>query len=81
MITEARAQRVRGAVAVPGGGPLCSCPTSTGARQACEAVVGMTPLGRLGQPPDAAGHIAFLAVRDGRWITAVPHCENQRLVR
>ncbi|MEV8314786.1 SDR family oxidoreductase [Streptomyces sp. NPDC059900] len=37
--------------------------------QALEAVIGMTPLGRLGQPSDVADVVAFLAGPDGRWIT------------
>ncbi|WP_438309984.1 glucose 1-dehydrogenase [Streptomyces sp. HUAS TT3] len=37
--------------------------------QALEAVAGMTPLGRLGQPSDVADVIAFLVGPDGRWIT------------
>ncbi|MGW1652286.1 glucose 1-dehydrogenase [Streptomyces atratus] len=37
--------------------------------QALEAVVGMTPLGRLGEPSDVADVVAFLAGHDGRWIT------------
>jgi 3-oxoacyl-[acyl-carrier protein] reductase len=34
-----------------------------------EAVVGLTPLGRLGQPGDIADVVAFLAGPDGRWLT------------
>lgn len=37
--------------------------------QALEAVIGMTPLGRLGQPSDVADVVAFLTGPDGRWIT------------
>lgn len=37
--------------------------------QALQAVIGMTPLGRLGQPSDVADVVAFLAGPDGRWIT------------
>ncbi|MFE7039250.1 glucose 1-dehydrogenase [Streptomyces atratus] len=37
--------------------------------QALEAVAGMTPLGRLGEPSDVADLVAFLAGHDGRWIT------------
>ncbi|WP_405690504.1 glucose 1-dehydrogenase [Streptomyces sp. NBC_00057] len=37
--------------------------------QALEAVAGMTPLGRLGEPADVADAVAFLAGHDGRWIT------------
>ncbi|GGT32984.1 glucose 1-dehydrogenase [Streptomyces atratus] len=37
--------------------------------QALEAVAGMTPLGRLGEPSDVADVVAFLAGHDGRWIT------------
>ncbi|MFB7914567.1 SDR family oxidoreductase [Streptomyces sp. NPDC056061] len=36
---------------------------------ALEAVVGMTPLGRLGDPADVADVVAFLAGNDARWIT------------
>lgn len=34
-----------------------------------DAVVNMTPLGRVGLPPDIADVIAFLASDDARWIT------------
>ncbi|OIJ63976.1 glucose 1-dehydrogenase [Streptomyces mangrovisoli] len=37
--------------------------------QALQAVAGMTPLGRLGQPSDVADVVAFLAGPDGGWIT------------
>ncbi|AXE76172.1 glucose 1-dehydrogenase [Streptomyces atratus] len=37
--------------------------------QALEAVAGMTPLGRMGEPSDVADVVAFLAGHDGRWIT------------
>ncbi|MFE7359281.1 glucose 1-dehydrogenase [Streptomyces sp. NPDC057543] len=37
--------------------------------EALEAVAGMTPLGRLGEPADVADVVAFLAGHDGRWIT------------
>jgi 3-oxoacyl-[acyl-carrier protein] reductase len=37
--------------------------------QALQAVVEVTPLGRLGQPSDVADVVAFLAGPDGRWIT------------
>ncbi|MEE1811159.1 glucose 1-dehydrogenase [Streptomyces sp. BE133] len=37
--------------------------------QALEAVAGMTPLGRLGEPSDVADVVAFLSGHDGRWIT------------
>ncbi|MFD0343965.1 SDR family oxidoreductase [Streptomyces sp. NPDC127117] len=37
--------------------------------QALEAVAGMTPLRRLGEPADVADVVAFLAGHDGRWIT------------
>jgi 3-oxoacyl-[acyl-carrier protein] reductase len=37
--------------------------------EAVEQAVGMTPLGRLGQPEDVAGVVAFLVGEDGRWIT------------
>jgi 3-oxoacyl-[acyl-carrier protein] reductase len=35
-----------------------------------EAMRGMSPLGRLGQPEDVADVIAFLVGPDGRWMTA-----------
>lgn len=37
--------------------------------EALQAVVGMTPLGRLGQPPDVADVVAFLVGPGGGWIT------------
>jgi 3-oxoacyl-[acyl-carrier protein] reductase len=37
--------------------------------QALEAVIGMTPLGRLGQPSDVADVVAILAGPDSGWIT------------
>ncbi|MFD7493843.1 SDR family oxidoreductase [Streptomyces sp. NPDC059832] len=37
--------------------------------QALEAVTGMTPLRRLGEPADVADAVAFLVGHDGRWIT------------
>ncbi|MGW6062695.1 SDR family oxidoreductase [Streptomyces sp. NPDC055189] len=37
--------------------------------QALQAVTGMTPLGRLGQPSDVADVVAFLTGPDGRWMT------------
>ncbi|MFF7191568.1 glucose 1-dehydrogenase [Streptomyces sp. NPDC008222] len=37
--------------------------------QALQAVVDMTPLGRLGQPSDVADVVAFLVGPDGRWVT------------
>ena len=37
--------------------------------EAVEQAVGMTPLGRLGQPEDVAGVVAFLVGEDGRWMT------------
>jgi len=36
---------------------------------AIQAVAGMTPLGRLGQPGDIADVVAFLVGADARWIT------------
>lgn len=42
---------------------------ATNPPQALEAVAGMTPLGRLGQPSDVADVVAFLVGPDGRWIT------------
>jgi 3-oxoacyl-[acyl-carrier protein] reductase len=38
-------------------------------KEAIEQLVGMTPLGRLGQPNDIADAVAFLASDDARWIT------------
>ncbi len=32
-------------------------------------IVGMTPLGRIGQPDDIAGIVVFLSSPDGKWIT------------
>ncbi|MFB7131569.1 glucose 1-dehydrogenase [Streptomyces sp. NPDC056237] len=37
--------------------------------EALEAVAGMTPLGRLGEPEDVADVVAFLVGHDGRWMT------------
>ncbi|MGW7274574.1 SDR family oxidoreductase [Streptomyces sp. NPDC054864] len=37
--------------------------------QALQAVIGMTPLGRLGQPSDVADVVAFLVGPGGGWIT------------
>jgi 3-oxoacyl-[acyl-carrier protein] reductase len=37
--------------------------------EAVEQAVGMTPLGRLGQPEDVADVVAFLVGEDGRWMT------------
>jgi 3-oxoacyl-[acyl-carrier protein] reductase len=34
-----------------------------------QAMVGQTPLGRLGQPDDIADVVAFLASDDARWVT------------
>jgi 3-oxoacyl-[acyl-carrier protein] reductase len=34
-----------------------------------KALVGQTPLGRLGTPADIADAVAFLASDDSRWIT------------
>ncbi|MET9494413.1 SDR family oxidoreductase [Streptomyces sp. NPDC006552] len=42
---------------------------ATNPPQALETVIGVTPLGRLGQPSDVADVVAFLAGPDGRWIT------------
>ncbi len=38
-------------------------------QEAIDQLVGMTPLGRLGQPADVADAVAFLASDDARWIT------------
>jgi NAD(P)-dependent dehydrogenase (short-subunit alcohol dehydrogenase family) len=38
---------------------------------AVEAVVGLTPLGRLGEPADMADAVAFLASDAARFITGV----------
>lgn len=37
--------------------------------EAVEQAVSMTPLGRLGQPEDVAGVVAFLVGEDGGWMT------------
>ena len=37
--------------------------------EAAARLVNMTPLGRLGQPEDVGGAVAFLASEDARWIT------------
>jgi 3-oxoacyl-[acyl-carrier protein] reductase len=37
--------------------------------EAVRQIVGMTPLGRLGQPADVADVVAFLASDDARWVT------------
>ena len=37
--------------------------------EAVEQAVNMTPLGRIGQPEDVAGVLAFLVGEDGRWMT------------
>ncbi|MFI7386403.1 SDR family oxidoreductase [Streptomyces sp. NPDC049813] len=37
--------------------------------EALDAVIGRTPLGRLGRPSDVADVVAFLTGPDGRWIT------------
>ncbi|MEU8591749.1 SDR family oxidoreductase [Streptomyces sp. NPDC048664] len=42
---------------------------SVNSSEALEAVAGLTPLGRLGQPADVADVVAFLVGQDGRWIT------------
>ncbi len=34
-----------------------------------QQIVGMTPLGRLGQPSDVADVVAFLASSEARWVT------------
>ncbi|MEU6236038.1 SDR family oxidoreductase [Kitasatospora sp. NPDC047058] len=41
----------------------------TNPAEALDAVAGMTPLRRLGQPADIADVVAFLAGPDGRWVT------------
>jgi 3-oxoacyl-[acyl-carrier protein] reductase len=38
-------------------------------KEAIEQLIGMTPLGRLGQPADVADAVAFLVSDDARWIT------------
>jgi 3-oxoacyl-[acyl-carrier protein] reductase len=42
---------------------------SVNTEEALSAIVGVTPLGRLGQPADVADVVAFLAGPDGRWVT------------
>ncbi|MGW4763816.1 SDR family NAD(P)-dependent oxidoreductase [Streptomyces pseudogriseolus] len=42
---------------------------TTNPPQALDAVAGMTPLGRLGQPADVADVVAFLVGPDSRWLT------------
>lgn len=37
--------------------------------EAVPAIVGMTPLGRLGRPEDVADAVAFLCSEDARWVT------------
>ena len=37
--------------------------------EAVPAIVGMTPLGRLGRPEDIADAVAFLCSEDARWVT------------
>jgi 3-oxoacyl-[acyl-carrier protein] reductase len=41
----------------------------TNSAENLQMVVGITPLGRLGQPSDVADVVAFLAGPDGRWVT------------
>ncbi|MER5430182.1 glucose 1-dehydrogenase [Streptomyces sp. NPDC002588] len=41
----------------------------TNTPQALQAVIGITPLGRLGQPSDVADVVAFLTGPDARWVT------------
>ena len=38
-------------------------------KEAIDQIVGMTPMGRLGQPADIADAVAFLASDDARWVT------------
>jgi NAD(P)-dependent dehydrogenase (short-subunit alcohol dehydrogenase family) len=38
-------------------------------REVEAAIVSATALGRVGQPADVAGVVAFLAYHDARWIT------------
>jgi 3-oxoacyl-[acyl-carrier protein] reductase len=38
-------------------------------KEARQAVIGRTPLGRLGQGADIADVVAFLASDDARWVT------------
>jgi 3-oxoacyl-[acyl-carrier protein] reductase len=42
---------------------------STNTEEALSAIVGVTSLGRLGQPADVADVVAFLVGPDGRWVT------------
>lgn len=39
-------------------------------KEQIQAIIGMTPLGRLGQPADIADVIAFLASDEARWLTS-----------
>ena len=34
-----------------------------------QGIVGMTPLGRIGQPSDIASVVTFLASEDAGWVT------------
>ena len=34
-----------------------------------QQMIGMTPLGRWGEPKDIAGPVAFLASEDAAWVT------------
>jgi 3-oxoacyl-[acyl-carrier protein] reductase len=42
---------------------------ATNPPEALEAMAGMSPFGRLGQPADVADVVAFLVSHDGRWVT------------
>ncbi|MDT0344051.1 SDR family oxidoreductase [Streptomyces litchfieldiae] len=50
-------------------GPTDTDMLSEEARKMEGQIIGMTPLGRLGQPADLADVVAFLAGEDSRWIT------------
>ncbi|WP_253842842.1 SDR family oxidoreductase [Mycobacterium colombiense] len=42
---------------------------ATNTPESLEALAGMSPFGRLGQPADVADVVAFLVSHDGRWLT------------
>ena len=50
-------------------GPTDTDLLAPAARANLDAITAMTPLGRLGQPADIAGVVAFLAGPDSAWVT------------